>query len=210
MFIFKIITDAQHSSFKKEQRSAGLISFGVLDLVLAASRCGGGSGSGTLATLASLVDEGLVDVGDDTTTGDGGLDQVVQLLITADGKLQVTGGDALHAEIAGSVSGQLENLGAQILQNGGHVNCGVGADATLLVHANLDVPVDAANRELKTSTHGTGLRGLLLLVADFATLSSDFTTFATFASLASFALRKGDLAAAKLKRRHKRANLQTY
>jgi len=164
--------------------------------VLAASRCGGGSGSGTLATLASLVDEGLVDVGNDTTTGDGGLDQVVQLLITTNCELQVAGCDALHAEITGGVSGQLENLCAQILQDGGHVHGSVGSDTTLLVHANLDVPVDAANRELKTSTHGTGLGGLLLLVTDLATLSSDFTTFATFASFASFALREDDLAAA--------------
>ena len=46
--------------------------------------------------LVTLADEGLVDVGDDTAARDGGLDQRVQLLVTADGQLQVAGGDALH------------------------------------------------------------------------------------------------------------------
>ena len=46
--------------------------------------------------LRGLVDEGLVDVGDDTTTGDGGLDEGVELLVTTDSELKVTGGDALH------------------------------------------------------------------------------------------------------------------
>lgn len=33
-------------------------------------------------TLALLADEGLVDVGDDSTSGNGGLDQCVQLLVS--------------------------------------------------------------------------------------------------------------------------------
>jgi len=36
-----------------------------------------------------------VDVGDHTTTGDGRLDQGVELLVTADGELEVAGRDAL-------------------------------------------------------------------------------------------------------------------
>ena len=185
--MFKIYFEFIAEVFSLQERTTlcNLDILMFLFLVLAACRCSGRCG-GTLATLASLVDERLVDVGDNTTTGDGGLDQVVQFFVTANGELQVTGGDALHAEIAGSVSGQLENLGAQVLQNGGHVNSGVGADATFLVHTNFDVSVDAANRELKTSTHGTRLRGLLLLVADLATLASNFATLATFASFATF------------------------
>ena len=61
-------------------------------------------------SLSLLSDERLVDVGDDTSSGDGGLDEGVQLLVTSDGQLQVAGGDTLHLQVLGSVSGQLENL----------------------------------------------------------------------------------------------------
>ena len=49
--------------------------------------------------LVALVDERLVDVGDDTTTGDGGLDKGVKLLISTDGKLQVPGRDTLDLKV---------------------------------------------------------------------------------------------------------------
>ena len=38
--------------------------------------------------LALLSDKGLVDVRNDTTAGDGGLDQGVQLLVSPDGELE--------------------------------------------------------------------------------------------------------------------------
>ena len=40
-------------------------------------------------SLALLVDEGLVDVGDDTTTRNSSLDQGVQLLVSTDGQLKL-------------------------------------------------------------------------------------------------------------------------
>lgn len=73
--------------------------------------------------LGSLVDEGLVDVGNDTAAGDSGLDEGVELLVTTDGKLEMAGGDTLHAEIARGVAGKLENLGADCkFQGGGGVS----------------------------------------------------------------------------------------
>ena len=42
--------------------------------------------------LGRLVDEGLVDVGDDSSSGDGGLDEGVELLVSADGELGGRGG----------------------------------------------------------------------------------------------------------------------
>lgn len=45
-----------------------------------------------------------------TSTSDGGFDQGVQLLITADRQLQMPGRDPLHFEILGSVPGQLQHL----------------------------------------------------------------------------------------------------
>ena len=43
-----------------------------------------------------LVDQRLVDVGDHTAARDRRLDERVELLITADGELQVARRDALH------------------------------------------------------------------------------------------------------------------
>ena len=43
-----------------------------------------------------------MDVGDHTTTGDGRLDQGVELLVTADGELEVAGRDALDLWVFGS------------------------------------------------------------------------------------------------------------
>ena len=67
------------------------------------------------ATLALLADQGLVDVGDDTASSNGGLDQGVQLFVSPDGELQMPGGDPLHLQILGSVSCQLEDLSSEVL-----------------------------------------------------------------------------------------------
>ena len=55
----------------------------------------------------------LVDVRDHTAARDGGLDQRVQLLITADGELKVARSDALHLEVLAGVAGKLEDLGCR-------------------------------------------------------------------------------------------------
>ena len=55
-----------------------------------------------------------MDVRDDATAGDGGLDQGVQLLVSSDGQLQVAGGDTLHFQILGGVARQLKNLSSQV------------------------------------------------------------------------------------------------
>ena len=60
--------------------------------------------------LDLLSDERLVDVRDNTAAGDGGLDEGVQLFVTANGKLQVPGGDSLHLQVLGGIASQLENL----------------------------------------------------------------------------------------------------
>ena len=54
-----------------------------------------------IGLLGGLVDEGLVDVGDHTTAGDGRLDEGVELLVTTDGELKVAGGDALDLRCLG-------------------------------------------------------------------------------------------------------------
>ena len=61
-------------------------------------------------SLALLANEGLVNVGNDTTASNGSLDEGVQLFVTTDGELQVTGSDTLHLQVLGCVTGQLEDL----------------------------------------------------------------------------------------------------
>ena len=119
-----------------------------------------------------------MDVGDDSSAGDGGLDEGVQLLVSPDGQLQVAGGDTLHLQVLGGVAGQLQNLeneregfqtfarhvtfltirqceryphlSSQVFEDGGAVDGGGGSDASVRGGAVLQVPVDTAHRELET------------------------------------------------------------
>ena len=56
-------------------------------------------GSLGLLLLLDLEEKGAVDVRKDTSEGDGGADQGVQLFIATDGKLEMAGGDALDLEV---------------------------------------------------------------------------------------------------------------
>ena len=67
-----------------------------------------------LLALGGLVDERLVNVRDDTTAGNGGLDESVQLFITSNRELQVTRSDTLDLQILASVSRQFQNLCSEI------------------------------------------------------------------------------------------------
>lgn len=51
-----------------------------------------------------------MDMRDDTTSRNGGLDEGVQFFITTDGQLQMTGGNTLHLQIFGSIPSQLQHL----------------------------------------------------------------------------------------------------
>lgn len=57
--------------------------------------------------LALLPNEGFVDVGNDTSSSNCCLDKGVQLLVTTDGQLQVTGSDTLHLQVFGGITRQL-------------------------------------------------------------------------------------------------------
>ena len=64
-----------------------------------------------------------MDVGQDTTLGDGDVSQkLVQLLIVPDGELKVTGDDTGLLVVTGSVASQLENLSSEILKDGSEVD----------------------------------------------------------------------------------------
>ena len=102
-----------------------------------------------------------MNVRDDTSSGNGGLDEGVELFVTADGELQVAGRDALDLEVLGRVAGKLEDLGREVLHDRGRVDRGRGADALALGGAALQVAVDTADRELKPGAARARLRRLL-------------------------------------------------
>lgn len=56
-----------------------------------------------LLLLLDLEQQRAVDVRQYASEGDGGADQGVELLVAADGELEVAGGDALDLEILGGV-----------------------------------------------------------------------------------------------------------
>ena len=90
-----------------------------------------------------------MDVRDHTTTGDGRLDERVELLITSDGQQQVSRRDSLDLEVLRSVTGELQNLGSQVLEDGGAVDGGRGADSAVGTDPGLEESVDSSNGELK-------------------------------------------------------------
>ena len=89
-----------------------------------------------------------MDVRDHTTAGNSGLDQGVELLISADGELEVTWGHSLHLEVLAGVAGKLKNLSGEVLEDSGGVDGGSGANARATVDTALQESVDAAHREL--------------------------------------------------------------
>lgn len=97
----------------------------------------------------------LVNVGQDTTLGDGDVTQeLVQLLIVPDGELQVAGDDTCLLVVTGGVASQLEDLGSEVLEDGGQVDGSTGTD-TLGVVALAEKTVDTADGERQTSLGGT-------------------------------------------------------
>ena len=68
--------------------------------------------------LSWLHDESLVDVWDDTTTSDGGLDEGIEFFVTANGQLQVARGDALDFQVLAGVSCELKHLRSEVLKDG--------------------------------------------------------------------------------------------
>lgn len=92
----------------------------------------------------------LVNVGQNTTLGNGDVTQeLVQLLIVADGELEVTGDDTSLLVVTGSVSSQLEDLSCQVLEHGREVDGSAGTD-TLSVVALAEQTVNTADGERQT------------------------------------------------------------
>ena len=109
-------------------------------------------GLGLLGLLGGgLGDKDGVDVGEDTALGDGDTaKELVELLVVADGELDVAGDDAGLLVVAGGVSGELEDLSGQVLEDGSEVHGGTSSDAGSVL-ALLEVAAHTSDGELETS-----------------------------------------------------------
>ena len=104
-----------------------------------------------------------MNVGEDTTLGDGDVaEKLVQLLIVADGELEVTGNDTGLLVVASGVASKLEDFGSQVLKDGSEVDGSAGTD-TLSVVALAEETVDTTNGECETSL-GRAAKGAMMSV----------------------------------------------
>ena len=96
--------------------------------------------------------------------------ELVELLVVADGELDVARHDARLLVVARGVARELEDLGAEVLEDGAHVDTGTDADARGVL-ALAEVAVEARHRELEASLGRRGRRagglGLALAAATF-------------------------------------------
>lgn len=73
-------------------------------------------------------------------------EKLVQLLIVADGQLEMARNDTSLLVVTGGVAGQLENLSGEVLKNGGEIDGSASAD-TLGVVALTEQTVNTTDRE---------------------------------------------------------------
>ena len=70
-----------------------------------------------------------MDVEQDTAGCDGdAAEQLVELLVVLDGKGDVAGDNAALLVVTGGVASELENLSAEVLEDGGEVDTGANTD----------------------------------------------------------------------------------
>ena len=110
-----------------------------------------------------------MNVGQNTTGRDGHVaQQLVELFVVLDGEGEVAGHDPRLLVIPGGVSGQLQDLGAEVLEDGGEVDGGAGAHAGGVL-ALAEIAADAAHGELQPGLGGRA--GALLGAATSLSLS---------------------------------------
>ena len=113
-----------------ELRSSILL---ALARLLAASRLAARC-SGRRARSRLLWQKDGLDVRQNTALGNGDTrQQLVQLLVVADGELEVSGDDAGLLVVAGSISGQLENFSCKVLHDSGKIDRSTGTDSLSIV-----------------------------------------------------------------------------
>ena len=81
-----------------------------------------------------LGQKNSLDVGEDTSLSNGDSSQeLVQFFVITDSQLQVTGDDTGLLVVPGGITSQLQNLGGQVLHDGGKVDGSSGTNTFSVV-----------------------------------------------------------------------------
>ena len=92
-----------------------------------------------------------MDVGKDTALGDGDVSkELVQLLIVADGELEMARDDTGLLVVSSSVASEFENFGRKVLEDGSEVDRSAGTN-TLGIVALAQQTVNTTDGERQTS-----------------------------------------------------------
>ena len=125
-----------------------------------------------LLLLGLLGEKDSLDVGEDTTLSDGDSgEKLVQLLVVTDGELKMSRDDSGLLVVTSGISGQLEDLSSEVLEDGSQVDWGTGTHS-LGVVSLAEESVDATDGELKSRAAGSALC-LSLRLASFSTARHD-------------------------------------
>ena len=110
-----------------------------------------------LFLLGLLGQKDSLDVGQYTTLGNGNAgEELVQFLVVADGKLEMTRDDPSLLVVTSSIASQLENLSSQVLHDGSQVDWGTSTYSLGIV-ALAEKTVDTTDGELESSPAAAGL-----------------------------------------------------
>lgn len=105
---------------------------------------------------------------ENTTKGDRCANERVEFFVSADGELQVAGGNTLDFEILCGISCELEDFSGQVFEDGGYVDSSLGSNAHLILGVVLQETLDTTTRELKTSLARVALLLLSTVGSDLA------------------------------------------
>jgi len=105
-----------------------------------------------LCLLGLLGQKNSLDVGENSTLSDGDTrEKFVQLLVVADGELQVTWDNSRLLVVTSGVSCQLKHLSSEIFHHCGEIHWSTSTDAFSVVSLAKET-VDTTDWELKSST----------------------------------------------------------
>jgi len=127
---------------------------------------------GSMNSLGLLSNQRFMNVRNNSTAGDGGLDKTVQFLVSSDSELEMPWRDALNLQVLGCISGQLQHFRRQIFQDGSAVDSCRGADPAVRSGPRLKMSMDPPHGKLEARTLRSRYRLSLRLAGIFPCFSS--------------------------------------